>query len=100
MSFIHGLGIDITKKINFVSTLFFTVFPIVITYLYPYAKKIFALLGNFFATSLIVLFPGLLWMKLNQEKTQKRNLIKLWTISFTTLGYISGGYILYNDFFN
>ena len=95
-------ALDDNSQNNTLLSIFLTYSPTIVAWLYPYAKKLFSILGAFFGTAIIVSFPGMMMLKYfsntGKGDTLKYKLILLWCVGLTLVGFVSGSVLIVNEF--
>jgi hypothetical protein len=90
--------VRITKCKNVLVTLLIVYIPCIIGWAYPYATKVFGIIGAFFGTLLVTTIPGMLYMKYLSKTARQWSCkyigILIWCVLFTTFGFLSGGTLL------
>ena len=87
---------------NILLTLILSYIPSVLAWYYPHCKKLFSLLGSFFATFIVVTLPGMIMIKrLRSFKEDGFCIWKVgvWTAAFSFFGFLSGSYLTFKEIF-
>ena len=86
--------IRVTNCKNIFTTLAIVYIPCIIAWSYPYATKVFGIIGAFFGTLLVITIPGSLYLKYLQKTGRKWNLkytgIFIWCMIGSFFGFVSG----------
>lgn len=91
-------GFQMTNCRNFLITVAVVYLPFVVGWSYPYATKIFGIIGGIFGTILMTTFPGMLYLAYLAQTGRKWSFkywaMLVWCTASTLLGMASGGVLI------
>ena len=102
IQFLGFFKFEMTTRKNILISLLVVYLPFIIGWSYPYATKIFGIIGAFFGTILATTFPGmfyLVYLAQTERKWGKKFWAMLvWCSASTLLGFISGTVLIIDLF--